>query len=329
MPMSKIPRQLLLPGGKRVIDERYAEHRHRLIGMLRDYLSVLRASPQIFYAYREVTWSRFCAKISLPTFYDGLTIITDDPKKLGRKNGWFADFPQQYFVGNPEAKSKVLVISPCYDIGVLKKLIEQLFAGLDVDIDEVKVRLKTPKEKSITATDEPFDFENPNPTVYIHWCMRVTHRPTGKQTSLDISGVQYGMIQGDMPWQPHTDIFVDEVQAIKPLGTLAKYADEVSQTKGTEGLRFEVAASAMKAWHETVDAAMERKGLAWADVLGKEEEAFQRHTKKILSVGTKAMQKYAAETKLTKKRLKAERYEQRHEDWLMGELKELERLYLE
>ena len=83
--------------------------------------------------------------------------------------------------------------------------------------------------------------------MYIHWCMRVTHRPTGKQTSLDISGVQYGMIQGDMPWQPHTDIFVDEVQAIKPLGTLAKYADEVSQTKGTEGLRFEVAASAMKA----------------------------------------------------------------------------------
>ena len=143
--MSKIPRQLLLPGGKRVIDERYAEHRHRLIGMLRDYLAGLRASPvsspgfrihrasrmiqQFFYAYREVTWSRFCAKISLPTFYDGLTIITDDPKKLGRKNGWFADFPQQYFVGNPEAKSKVLVISPCHDIGVLKKLIEQLFAG--------------------------------------------------------------------------------------------------------------------------------------------------------------------------------------------------------
>ena len=43
--MSKIPRQLLLPGGKRVIDERYAEHRHRLIGMLRDYLAGLRASP--------------------------------------------------------------------------------------------------------------------------------------------------------------------------------------------------------------------------------------------------------------------------------------------
>ena len=74
---------------------------------------------------------------------------------------------------------------------------------------------------------------------------------------------------------------------------------------------------------------MERKGLTWADVLGKEEEAFQRHTKKILSVGTKAMQKYAAETKLTKKRLEAERYEQRHEDWLVGELKELEKLYLE
>jgi hypothetical protein len=50
--------------------------------------------------------------------------------KLGRKNGWFADFPQQYFVGNLMAKEKVLAITPCYDIGFLKKLVEQLFTGM-------------------------------------------------------------------------------------------------------------------------------------------------------------------------------------------------------
>jgi hypothetical protein len=49
--------------------------------------------------------------------------------KSGRKNGWFADFPNQYFIGNPAAKEKVLAITPCYDVGFLKKLVEQLFAG--------------------------------------------------------------------------------------------------------------------------------------------------------------------------------------------------------
>jgi hypothetical protein len=74
---------------------------------------------------------------------------------------------------------------------------------------------------------------------------------------------------------------------------------------------------------------MERKGLTWADVLQKPEADYERHTKKILNVGTKAMQKYVAITKLTKRRLKAERYEERHEDQLEGEAEELEQMYLE
>jgi hypothetical protein len=49
--------------------------------------------------------------------------------KLGRKNGWFADFPDQYFVCKPLAKEKVLAIAPSHDMGFFKKLIEQLFTG--------------------------------------------------------------------------------------------------------------------------------------------------------------------------------------------------------
>jgi hypothetical protein len=136
----------ILPGKDGpVVDEQYAKTQSRLKGTLRDYLTTLRSAPvsspavrihraskvlqQIYYAYREATWSRFCANISLPTRYDGLTIIREDPMKTGRRNGWFADFPQHYFKGKPEAKNKVLVMMPCHDIGVFKKLIEQLFAG--------------------------------------------------------------------------------------------------------------------------------------------------------------------------------------------------------
>jgi hypothetical protein len=127
-------------------DEEVVKTRHRLDRTILHYLAVLRSAPvsspdlrihracyilrSVFYAYREATWSRFCAKISLPTRYNGLTVITEDLMKLGRKNGWFADFPQQYFVGNLMAKEKVLAITPCYDIGFLKKLVEQLFTGM-------------------------------------------------------------------------------------------------------------------------------------------------------------------------------------------------------
>ncbi|KAG9196530.1 hypothetical protein G6011_01651 [Alternaria panax] len=323
--------------------DNFPKTRHRLNCAIRKYLTVLRSAPvsspdlrihracyvlrKVFYAYREATWSRFCVSISLTTRHSGLTIITEDLMKLGRKNGWFAEFPQQYFVGNPTAKEKVLVITPCHDIGFLKKLVEQLFAGLDVHIEEVKVRLKPLTECTVIAVEsgEGLDF-----TPYrTHWCMRITLPSTGKQTALDITGVQYGISHGDMPWESQLEFFVDEVQVVKPFGTLEKFAEEMATFKGTEGLEYDVAAGAIEAWHQTVDAAMGRKGLTWADVLQKPEADYERHTKKIISVGTSAMQKYAAVTKLTKRRNKAERYEERHEDQLEGEAEELEMMYLE
>jgi hypothetical protein len=199
--------------------------------------------------------------------------------------------------------------------------------GLDVHIEEVKVHLKPLVECTVIAPGpgEEFDIDS----YRTHWCMRVTLPSTGKQTALDISGTQYGISHGDMPWESQLEFFVEEIQAVKPLGTLEEYAEEMAQFKDTEGLEYNVAAGAIKAWHQTVDAAMERKGLTWADVLQKPEADYERHTKKILNVGTKAMQKYVAVTKLTKRRLKAERYEERHEDQLEGEAEELEQMYLE
>ncbi len=199
--------------------------------------------------------------------------------------------------------------------------------GIDVHIEEVKVRLKPVLECTVLAATCLEDF-NMDP-YHNHWCMRVTLRTTGQQTCLDVGGVQYGTIQVDMPWKSYSDFFVEEVQAVKPLGTLGEYVEAMTQTKGTAAIAFDVAADAMRAWHQTVDAAMERKDLTWEAVLGKEEKDYQRHTKKILSVGTKAMQKYAAETKLMKRRLKAERYEQRHEYEMEEEFEELEKQYLE
>ncbi|CAN9397995.1 unnamed protein product [Alternaria sp. RS040] len=321
----------------------YLKTRHRLKSTAKDHLTLLESIPvcspdlrihracyvlrEVFYAYREATWSRFCASISLATRHNGLTIITEDPMKSGRKNGWFADFPNQYFVGNPTAKEKVLAITPCYDVGFLKKLVEQLFAGLDVHIEEVNVRLKTLTECTIVAVEpgEELDLGY----YQTHWCMRITVPSTGRQTALDITGAQYGISHGDMPWESQLEFFVEKIQAVKPLGTLEKFAEEMATFKGTEGLEYQVAAGAIKAWHQTVDSAMQRKGLTWADVLQKPEADYERHTRKIISVGTKAMQKYAAVTKLTKRRNKAERYEERHEDQLEGETEELEMIYLE
>lgn len=199
--------------------------------------------------------------------------------------------------------------------------------GLEVHIEEVKVRLKPLVECTVIAVEpgEELDINS----YRTHWCMRVTLPSTGKQNALDISGVQYSISHGDMPWESQLEFFIEEVQAVKPLGTLGKFAEEMADFKGTEGLEYEVGAGAIKAWHQTVDAAMERKGLTWADVLQKPEADYERHTRKILSVGTKAMWKYVAVTKLTKKRNKAERYEERHEYQLDGEAEELEMTYLE
>ncbi|KAL1793184.1 hypothetical protein ACET3X_008166 [Alternaria dauci] len=321
----------------------YAKTRRRLNNTIQDYLAVLRSAPvaspevrihracyvlrKVFYAYREATWSRFCTSISLATRHNGLTVLTEDPTKAGRKNGWFADFPQQYFVGNPTAKEKVLVITPCYDIGFLKKLVDQLLAGLDVQIEEVRVRLKALTECTVMAVQpwEQLDLAH----YQNHWCMRVTSPSTGKQTALDITGVQYGISHGDMPWESQLEFFVERIHAVKPFGTLEQFAEEMATFKGTEGLEYDVAAGAIKAWHQAVDPAMERKGVTWADILQKPEAGFERHTGRIIGVGTKAMQKYVAVTKLTKRRNKAERYDDRHEDQIEGEAEELEMIYLD
>jgi hypothetical protein len=156
VPTIKMSRQKILPGGMIVRDEKHAELRGRFFNCLKDYLFEQRYAPvsspglrihrastmlqKIFFAYREATWSRFYSEVSLPTRFDGITVVMDDPEKLGRKNGWFAEFPERYFVNNIDAKNKLLVMSPCHDIGVLKKLIEQLFAG------KSRMRVNTKKE---------------------------------------------------------------------------------------------------------------------------------------------------------------------------------------
>jgi hypothetical protein len=58
-------------------------------------------------------------------------------------------------------------------------------------------------------------------------------------------------------------------------------------------------------------------------IVNKSGVDYQRHSKKVLSVGQKAMEDFDRAQRLTRRRLKAERYEKRHPEELVKEENEI------
>jgi hypothetical protein len=118
---------------------------------------------------------------------------------------------------------------------------------------------------------------------------------------------------------------VYKVLAVHPFGTLQNYVEKLSQKKGLVGMELALQAQAMSAWHRAVDPAMAKKKLTWHDVLFKPPLDFSRHTAKILVKGSNAIEAFVRDSRLTKRRGKAERHEKCHEEELREEKRGIDR----
>jgi hypothetical protein len=84
-----------------------------------------------FLMFREATWHTHILNIK----YGKDIVIVDDPKKIGRQQGWFAPFPDHL---TPTSKDKAAVLSSmaCHDIGYMRKLIEQVLQGTYTELND-------------------------------------------------------------------------------------------------------------------------------------------------------------------------------------------------
>lgn len=160
------------------------------------------------------------------------------------------------------------------------------------------------------------------PSTHPLWCIRVTSTLTQRQWAIHLSGPQYGKLEPATDWLDFARQFIatDSEFLVLPFGSLAKYIAAMSKSKGVEGMRCDLSAGAMRAFHRTVDGAMSRKKLSWTKVMRKSDEDFMRHADKILRVGNKAVEKWVEGVgQLGKRRREAERWERRHKEEMEGE----------
>jgi len=81
---------------------------------------------QAFLDFREASWHSFYSRV----IENSKTIILEkDPSKAGRRNGWFARFPE-HLVQNENAKKAVLTTLSGHELGLVKHLVDQLFEGM-------------------------------------------------------------------------------------------------------------------------------------------------------------------------------------------------------
>ncbi|KAH7402116.1 hypothetical protein DE146DRAFT_455846 [Phaeosphaeria sp. MPI-PUGE-AT-0046c] len=284
----------------------------RVIRMLKERDRVRRISSVLataFLQFRQATWHTHVQNVEV---LGDFLYITNDSRAVHRYNGWWAVFPDSVaIIKDQKTKDALLTTLACYDTAHMSKLAEQLFKGMDMILEEVVLRPKSIIRRSIIHYDDKrIDFND-----YDFWVVRVTSRTTGQQWAIHIAGAQYYMDKPFSLWHDFTEQWVHKILAVRPFGTLERYAKAKAQTKGTVGLEADMQIQAMQAWHEAVDPAMARKSLTWQAVLGKNEPDFRRHSAKILRAGMAAVEAFTRDAKLTKRRLKAERYEKRHGDW--------------
>jgi hypothetical protein len=197
--------------------------------------------------------------------------------------------------------------------------------GLNVDFEEVRAHVKPDGFRVVIK----YAAGRTDHNNYDFWFMRMTSRTSGKQFAFDLSGLQFGIEYVISPWESYVAINIKEILAIKPFGTLAAFTAEVAQTKGVTGMHYDVSTRAMQAWHEVVDPAMKKKGLSWAAIFKKPATDYVRHKEKVLKVGKKAIETWVANQRLTKRRLKAERFDDRHDGLILDEMDALSDKYFE
>tara|TARA_R110002003_G_scaffold110_5_gene9293 strand:- start:6122 stop:6802 length:681 start_codon:yes stop_codon:yes gene_type:complete len=181
---------------------------------------------------------------------------------------------------------------------------------MDVVLEDVMLRIQSPQRTTLILYGEKVvDFND-----YEHWLIRVTSRTSRKQWAIDIAGAQYGHHVYFAPWQVVLDNFIERILLVKPFGTQEQLIKAVGELKSVAGMEADVQAKAMEAFHATVDPKMQKKGHTWASILEKDEKDFVRHRDRVLKVGRSALDKYVEATHLTKRRLKMERFENRHPD---------------
>jgi hypothetical protein len=162
--------------------------------------------------------------------------------------------------------------------------------------------------------------------AYDHWILRITSHTSRKQWAIHVAGAQYDIIAVIYDWDSMQKQYIDKVIKVQPFGALEAYATAMTSgnsAKSGVGLRIGVQAGAMLTFHAIVDMQMDRKGLTWAKILGKKEVDYVRHRDKVLKVGMKAMEEYVCCELLAKRRVKAQRYDNRHFDELVEEEKKI------
>ncbi|KAF2134013.1 hypothetical protein P153DRAFT_353226 [Dothidotthia symphoricarpi CBS 119687] len=225
---------------------------------------VLRAALVLMKAFlhlREATWQNFVIGI----VKDGTNLlIVHDHTHAGRRYGWFATFPNT-LVSSVVQKQALLTTASCHDIGHMKTLIEQVFKGMDVTVEEVKIHRKDLGNRTMVIQENGYcHFKIPD-----HWLLRVTSHFTGYQWAIDMAGAQHGACFPFARWSVYHDAFIEKIFTVKPLGTLARHGAWMSQLKCKAGSTYDINGNAMRAFHAKVDPKMARKGVKWFDVLTK------------------------------------------------------------
>jgi hypothetical protein len=162
--------------------------------------------------------------------------------------------------------------------------------------------------------------------TYDHWILRITSHTSGKQWAIHVAGAQYDIMAASYNWDYMEKQYIDKVIKVQPFGALEAYTTAMTSGKSAKsgvGLRIGVQAGAMLTFHAIVDMQMDRKGLTWANILGKKEVDYLRHRDKVLKVGMKAMEEYVSCEFLAKRRVKAQRYDHRHYEELLVEETEI------
>ncbi|KAF1920192.1 hypothetical protein BDU57DRAFT_6225 [Ampelomyces quisqualis] len=274
-----------------------------------------------FLQFRLATWHMSISSIEAAAENKQI-LITEDNNKTSRWNGWWLPFPSELpYMDDARNKAAVLTTMACYDTGCMSLLATQLVEGLEILLEEVVLRRKSyNRSTTVRFTNNLMDLND-----HDFWVIRATSHLTGQQWTMHLTGAQYNIHNEwcGMPWADFCKIHVHRILAIKPFGTLHKYAKTIAQTKTVKGMETDVQLQAVQAFHDAVDPAMKKKGLVWSNILFKNDDDFARHTEKILRVGNKAVQKYVETTQLTKRRQKAERYEKRHREEVAAEEKKI------
>jgi hypothetical protein len=201
---------------------------------------------------------------------------------------------------------------------------DRYLLGLDIKIEEIEIRLKTPVPRSTTMVYADGRSYN-NGINTLHSIMRITSTTSGKSWAVDVTGKQLGIDESCMAWTEYRTKYIKGIKSTYKLGKLQLFFKAAQNIPGYHTLNTSINFDAADCVVHTIRKLTSDAGLNFPKMLHLAQRSYEQKKTWLLDVVKETVHQFSDKADYNKLASDAELWEKNNPRFRM----ELEQILID